>query len=115
MSERKLASIQTILSLSPIAGADAILLAKVLGWELVVKKTEFQVNDRCVYFEIDSVLPIAQWNDHLRKEGEKDKPVRIKTRRFRGVLSQGLALPLSIFEKHGYKIVEENGDFYLSD
>jgi hypothetical protein len=49
----------------------------------------------------------------LRREGEKDKPVRIKTRRFKGVLSQGLALPLSIFETHGCKIIEENGEFYI--
>jgi RNA ligase (TIGR02306 family) len=102
MSERKLASIQTILSLSPIVGADAILLAKVLGWELVVKKTEFQVGDRCVFFEIDSVLPIAQWNDHLRKE--PNKPLRIKTIRLRGQLSQGLAMPLSIIPTGEYEI-----------
>ena len=105
MSERKLASIQTILSLSPIAGADAILLAKVLGWELVVKKTEFQVGDRCVYFEIDSVLPIAQWNDHLRKE--PNKPLRIKTIRLRGQLSQGLAMPLSIIPTGEYEVGQD--------
>jgi RNA ligase (TIGR02306 family) len=111
--DRKLASIQVIKELSPINGADAILCAKVLGWECVVKKSEFAVGDKCVYFEIDSVLPISSWNDHLRREGEKDKPVRIKTRRFKGVLSQGLALPLSIFETHGCKIIEENGEFYI--
>ena len=105
MSERKLASIQTILSLSPIVGADAILLAKVLGWELVVKKTEFQVGDRCVYFEIDSVLPIAQWNDHLRKE--PNKPLRIKTIRLRGQLSQGLAMPLSIIPTGEYEMGQD--------
>ena len=105
MSERKLASIQTILSLNPIAGADAILLAKVLGWELVVKKTEFQVGDRCVYFEIDSVLPIAQWNDHLRKE--PTKPLRIKTIRLRGQLSQGLAMPLSIIPAGEYEVGQD--------
>jgi len=105
MSERKLASIQTILSLSPIVGADAILLAKVLGWELVVKKTEFQVGDRCVYFEIDSVLPIAQWNDHLRKE--PNKPLRIKTIRLRGALSQGLAMPMSIIPTEEYEVGQD--------
>ena len=105
MSERKLASIQTILSLSPIVGADAILLAKVLGWELVVKRTEFQVGDRCVYFEIDSVLPIAQWNDHLRKE--PNKPLRIKTIRLRGALSQGLAMPMSIIPTEEYEVGQD--------
>jgi RNA ligase (TIGR02306 family) len=103
--ERKLASIQTILDLQPIPGADAILLAKVLGWELVVKKTEFNVGDKCVYFEIDSVLPIAAWNDHLRKEA--DKPLRIKTIRLRGQLSQGLAMPLSILPSGEYEVGQD--------
>jgi RNA ligase (TIGR02306 family) len=105
MSERKLASIQTILSLTPIEGADAILLAKVLGWELVAKKTEFQVGDKCVYFEIDSVLPIATWNDHLRKDPAK--PLRIKTIRLRGQLSQGLAMPLSIIPSGEYEVGQD--------
>jgi RNA ligase (TIGR02306 family) len=105
MSERKLASIQTILSLTPIEGADAILLAKVLGWELVVKKTEFQVGDKAIYFEIDSVLPIATWNDHLRKDPAK--PLRIKTIRLRGQLSQGLAMPLSIIPSGEYEVGQD--------
>ena len=48
--DRKLASIPVIKELTPISGADAILCAKVLGWECVVKKTEFNVGDKCVYF-----------------------------------------------------------------
>jgi len=80
--DRKLASIQVIKELTPISGADAILCAKVLGWECVVKKTEFNVGDKCVYFEIDSMLPIASWNDHLRKE--EGKKLRVKTIRLRG-------------------------------
>jgi RNA ligase (TIGR02306 family) len=111
--DRKLASIQLIKELNPINGADAILCAKVLGWECVVKRDEFKVGDRCVYFEIDSVLPIASWNDHLRKE--PNKPLRIRSIRLKNQLSQGLALPLSLFEKHGYKIIEENGDIYLTN
>lgn len=103
--ERKLASIQSILDLQPIPGADAILLAKVLGWELVVKKTEFKIGDKCVYFEIDSILPIASWNDHLRKEA--GKPLRIRTIRLRGQLSQGLAMPLSILPVGEYEIGQD--------
>jgi RNA ligase (TIGR02306 family) len=102
---RKLASIQVIKELSPINGADAILCAKVLGWECVVKKSEFQVGDRCVYFEIDSVLPIAQWNDHLRKE--EGKKLRVRTIRLRGQLSQGLAMPLSIIPLGEYEVGQD--------
>ena len=100
--DRKLASIQVIKELSPINGADAILCAKVLGWECVVKKSEFAVGDKCVYFEIDSVLPISTWNDHLRREA--DKKLRVKTIRLRGQLSQGLALPLSILPAGEYEV-----------
>jgi len=45
---RKLASIQRIRALEPIEGADAIEKAAVLGWQLVVKKGEFQVGDFAV-------------------------------------------------------------------
>ncbi len=54
---RKLASIQRVLELTPIEGADRIELATVLGWQVVVKKGDFKVNDLAVFFEIDSVLP----------------------------------------------------------
>ena len=34
---RKLASIQTVVDISPIEGADAIEVAQILGWKVVVK------------------------------------------------------------------------------
>lgn len=90
--ERKLASIRVIEALSPIEGADNIVRARVMGWDVVVKKGEFAVGDRCVFFEIDSVLPSdAPWAAFMQARG-----FRIKTARLRGVLSQGLALPVHI-------------------
>jgi RNA ligase (TIGR02306 family) len=38
------------------------------------------------------------WNDHLRKGS--DKPLRVKTIRLRGQLSQGIALPLKLVYPH---------------
>ncbi len=105
---RKLASIQLIKDLRPIPNADAIVCAQVLGWECVTKKSEFVVGDKCVYFEIDSVLPIASWNDHLRREA--DKKLRVKTIRLRGQLSQGLALPLSILPVGEYEVGQDVSD-----
>jgi RNA ligase (TIGR02306 family) len=87
---RSLASIQRVDNLVPIEGADFIEEAQVLGWRVIVKKGEFQVGDLGVFFEVDSVLPVAEWNAFLK--GRQ----RIKTVRMRGVLSQGLLLPLSI-------------------
>jgi RNA ligase (TIGR02306 family) len=90
--ERKLASIQTISKLEPIDGADSIEKATVLGWELVVKKGEFQEGDKAVYVEIDSVLP----QDRPEFEFMKPRGFRVKTVRLRGQISQGILFPLSI-------------------
>ncbi|WP_338864366.1 RNA ligase (ATP) [Myxococcus stipitatus] len=90
--ERKLVSIQKVDHLEDIPGADSILKARVMGWDVVVRKGEFRVGDACVFFEIDSQLPEGRdWAEFLRPRG-----FRVKTARLRGVLSQGLALPVSI-------------------
>ena len=90
--ERKLVSIQVIDSLAPIEGADLIEQARVMGWTVVTKKGEFQVGDRCVFFEIDSILPEGvPWAEFMRP-----RSFRVKTVKLRGVLSQGLALPVGI-------------------
>ncbi len=65
--ERKLVSIQVIDSIAPIEGADNIVQARVMGWTVVVKKGEFAPGDRCVFFEIDSLLPDGQaWSEFMR-------------------------------------------------
>jgi RNA ligase (TIGR02306 family) len=93
---RKLARIEKIDALNSIEGADKIECASILGWKVVVKKGEFNVGDLCVYFEIDSVLPFKPWSEFLKNKDKPEKPIRLKTIRFRGQLSQGLALPLNI-------------------
>lgn len=92
--ERKLVSIQRIERIDPIPGADQITKARVMGWDVVVKKDEMREGDLCVFFEIDGLLPADKaWAEFLRPRG-----FRVKTMRLRGVLSQGLALPTSILE-----------------
>lgn len=89
---RQLASVQIVESLAPIEGADRIEAARVLGWTVVVKKGEFAPGDRCVFFEIDAVLPDgAPWAEFMRP-----RKFRVKTCKLRKVLSQGLALPVEI-------------------
>lgn len=98
---RKLASIRTIKEIKPIENADALELAIVDGWNCVVKKGEFVVGQKGVYFEIDSFLPLGSYFDFLAKSGTKKlngiEGIRIKTIRLRGQISQGLMLPLSAF------------------
>lgn len=88
---RKLASVQKIAWKKPIEGKDRIELCGVLGWSLITKKDEFQVGDKCVYIEIDSVLPEKEEFEFLRS-----KNFRIKTMKMAGVYSQGICFPLSV-------------------
>jgi len=92
---RKLASVQTIISIEPIEGADKIEYASVLGWHCVVKKDEFKVGDKCVYVEIDSILP----DNNPEFEFMKDRKYRVKTIKLRGKVSQGIIFPMSILPK----------------
>jgi RNA ligase (TIGR02306 family) len=105
---RKLASIQTVNAVEPIAGADAIEKIRVLGWWVVVKKGEYKPGDRLVYCEIDSLLPERPEFEFLRASSFKPAQTdaggvvtlpagfRIKTVRLRGQVSQGICFPLSI-------------------
>lgn len=99
---RKLASIQRVLQIEPIEGADRIELAKVLGWQCVVNKGQFKPMDLAVYFEIDSFLPIRDEFEFMRASSYRKTDImgegfRLKTMRFRGQISQGLLLPISQF------------------
>lgn len=101
MSERTLATIQKVLNLIPIEGADFIELAQIMGWQCVVKKGIFKPGDLGVYCEVDSWLPVDPKYEFLRKncykKNELGEGFRIKTIRLKKILSQGLFLPLSDF------------------
>jgi len=97
-TERKLASVVKIVDIQPIPGADAIVVATVKGWKVVVKVNEYKVGDLAVYYEIDSFLPIRPQFEFLRKSSYKrmasSEGFRLKTIRLRGQISQGLLTPI---------------------
>ena len=95
-----------MLKIEPIAGADAIELARINGWQCVVKKNEFAPNDLGVFFEIDAIPPDTPAFQFLwtPKNTPPDEPIarpakfRLRTMKLRGALSQGLLLPLKALE-----------------
>jgi len=112
-TQRKMASIQEIAKLSPIENSDFLEVAEMknLGWKVVVKKGEFSVGQKVVYFEIDSainvndLLPCMEFlkNVALKKlytgktpesSAFSEQYVKIKTIKLRGQVSQGLVIPL---------------------
>ena len=96
---RKLVTIRKITNIVPIENCDNIALGIVDGWTVIIKKSEFSIGDSCVFFEIDSFLPLEPRYEFLKKTTKFDgkEGYRIKTMKMKGVLSQGLALPLSMF------------------
>jgi len=109
MEERKLASIQKVLEVLPIEGADAIEVVRINDWKVVVKKSDgYKPGDLVIYCEIDSYLPIREEFEFLRGSSYKKlvdgtEGFRLKTIRLRKQISQGLVLPLSILEDHDPK------------
>jgi RNA ligase (TIGR02306 family) len=100
MSIRKLASIQKIIDIQPIIDADAIEVATINSWRVVVKKGEFNVGDLVIYCEVDSWVPhsLAPFLSKGQEPREYDgiKGERLRTDKLRGQISQGLILPRSI-------------------
>lgn len=97
---RRLASIRTISDIQPIEGADMIELAIVDGWKVVVaKEVRHQIGNKVVYCEIDSFLPIEPEFEFLRKTSFKKmneiEGFRLRTRKLRNQVSQGLILSLT--------------------
>ena len=106
---RKLASIQKITKVSPIEGCDFIELATVLGWQVIIKKGELTEGGYCLFFEIDSFLPMEPRYEFLKKTTKFNgtEGYRIRTLKMKKVLSQGLALPLSMFPELTENIQED--------
>lgn len=118
---RTLASIVQIASCEPIPDTDRLSVATMdgKGWKVVVARDEFKKGDWAVYFEIDSFLDP---NDEryaflkercLRKFVSKSgqvlrEGIKIKTIKLRGVISQGLLMPLKNFPEITDLIVWDN-------
>lgn len=92
---RALAYTTKVGEISKIEGADNIELISVLGWKVIAKIGEFHEGDLCVYFEIDSKLPEKEWSEFMRTKHFKVKTMKLG--KF-NVISQGLALPINVFD-----------------
>lgn len=123
---RKLVTIEEILEKKPIEGADKIEAVRVRDWWVVAKKDEFVVGDSCVYFEIDSLLPIIPPFEFLLKgaskkrmiiEGKQVEGIRLKTIRLRGQISQGLVMPLADVTNYSKRALSQldNGEDVTED
>lgn len=114
---RKLATVRKIDNILSIEGADAIECAVVGGWNVVVKKNEYNIGDLVVYCEIDSWIPyelapfLSKGQEPREYNGVKGE--RLRTVKLRGQVSQGLILPLSVAENavgNPIRVLKEGDD-----
>lgn len=63
-----------------------------------MQKDEYKPGDKCIYVEIDSVMPEKPEFEFLRKNN-----FRIRTMKMAGVLSQGICFPLSMLPPGDYQ------------
>jgi RNA ligase (TIGR02306 family) len=113
---RELATIRRITEIRPIEGADAIECAVVDGWDVVVRKGDFNIGELVIFCEIDSwipnvIAPFLTAKDHFPKEYNGIPGQRLKTVKLCGQRSQGLILPLdkvdgSYYIDYGYEVIE---------
>lgn len=113
---RKLVTARYITDISPIDGADRIERVGVDGWNVVSEKGVHSKGTMVLFFEIDSFLPKSDDRfESFMKFGERTFEGvvghRIKTVRLRGVYSQGIILPLSLFPE----IVDPQSDTDYSE
>lgn len=99
--------VTTIERITPHGNADALELAHVLGWQLVVKKGDYQVGDKIVYFPIDTVLPL-ELSERLGVTRYLSKQ-RIRCAKLRGEPSFGLAIKP---DDESWQIGENVADYY---
>lgn len=96
---RMLATVQTISSLEPITGKDRILYAsfKNVSFRVIVS-ADTKVNDKVIYCEVDSLLPVRPEFEFLRTRCFSDKwnGFRIKNMKMCNLYSEGLVLPISL-------------------
>jgi RNA ligase (TIGR02306 family) len=101
--------------IQPHPNADRLEIAYVKGWSCVVKKDEFKVGDKVIYFPIDCVLPPNIETAIFGIDSKiKLHHSRVRTIKLRGAVSQGLIIDMNVLGiKHGTMQVGEDLTSYL--
>ena len=111
-TERVMARVVTIDNVEKHPNADALDICTVGGWNIVTKIGEYKTGDLAVMCEIDSWVPhelapfLSKGKEPREYKGVKGE--RLKTAKLRGVVSQGLLLPISALN------IEQDGVVYES-
>lgn len=124
--KRNMVTIRTVKNIEPIEGADFVEKITIDGWHVVSNKSNgFTVGDKVLFFEIDSLLSdkvdafadINAGTKHksmTRDDGVVFNGGVLRTKKIRGVYSQGLAMPLDVFGLDP-KMTQDEVDAFFAD
>lgn len=85
--------VSAIKEIKPIDGADKIELAVVGGWNCIVQKDQYKVDDLVVVATTDAIIPV-ELSDKLNVTSYLRKGGRVRTVKLRGVYSECLIIPI---------------------
>ena len=86
--------VSSINEIKPIPGADNIEQGVIGGWNCIIKKGEYKVDDLVVVATTDAVIP-QELSDAMSVTNYLRKGQRVRTVKLRGVYSECLIIPLS--------------------
>lgn len=127
-SKRKLVSVQRVLDVDDIVFINAdgkeevaanIVRITILGWQCVTQRSNgLKKDDLVLYHEIDSLIPGDQSAYQFLRQSPAETEFRLKTKKFKKQIAQGLVLPLNtLLEakdiKEGSFFINDNGDAVL--
>jgi len=97
--QRKLAYVRVVLSVDGVPDTDKLDAARVDGWQVVVPRGSLAPGDAAAFVEADALLPVIPLFEFLRpnyvtEDGAQPEGFRVKKAKVRGVLSEGVLLPL---------------------
>ena len=88
--------------LEPHGNADSLSIVRVYGYQVVVRTADWKDGDLAAYIVPDSFVPDAPEYAYLNPKGAlRDTDRRIRVRRFRGQMSQGLLVKAPVGSKAG--------------
>jgi len=96
-----------ITELNAHPNADQLELIRVFGWECAVRKGEYKVGDLIAYIPPDYVVDTTR--EEFKFLSDCGKPTRIRVKRLRGVISQGLIIKAPPESKEGDNVMEHFG------
>jgi RNA ligase (TIGR02306 family) len=89
--------------IKPIEGADNIELGVIGGWNCIIKKDSYKVDDLVVVATTDAVIP-QKLSDSMNVTNYLRKGQRVRTVKLRGVYSECLIIPIGFIpDKYRYE------------